>query len=173
MQGHNIPHTEEAKLKCSIAQKRRWEMGLYKDRPKRIPIELIKYVRRYFKKGSYVKCVICRNKFFSSPSYIKNGRKYCSKRCNGIGMSLEKHSQWKGGISRKHKLIYNSLGYSSWRTSVFIRDEFTCQECGQKHIYLHAHHIKPFAKFIKNRFDVNNGVTLCKDCHRLIHKRRE
>ena len=29
---HVMPHNEEAKLKCSISQKKRWKMGVYKNR---------------------------------------------------------------------------------------------------------------------------------------------
>lgn len=60
--------------------------------------------------------------------------------------------------------------YKSWRKQVLQRDSFTCQKCGTTSKKLHAHHIKRFAKDIANRFNVANGVTLCVDCHKLVHK---
>lgn len=63
-----------------------------------------------------------------------------------------------------------SKQYKEWRSSVFNRDNFTCVICGQVGGTLNAHHIKPFKKFPRERFNVDNGVTLCQRCHRKIHK---
>lgn len=89
----------------------------------------------------------------------------------------EKAYQWKGGSSRKYKEDYYSLKYKLWRESVFQRDNYTCRGCGFKgnQGYLTAHHIKSWAKFPELRFDINNGKTLCEDCHKLTdnYKGRE
>lgn len=66
--------------------------------------------------------------------------------------------------------IRRSGEYNNWRRLVFERDEYTCQSCGQHGGILNAHHIKPFSKFPDLRLDINNGITLCKDCHRGVHK---
>ena len=78
----------------------------------------------------------------------------------------EKHHNWKGGINPINDTIRKSIKYKQWRRTIFIRDEFTCRGCGKKHIYIEAHHIKPFAKFPELRFDIDNGQTLCEDCHK-------
>lgn len=57
--------------------------------------------------------------------------------------------------------------YREWRQKVFGRDNFTCRGCGLHGVYLEAHHVKSWAKFPESRFDVNNGLTLCKGCHKL------
>ena len=111
--------------------------------------------------GRYVRTIAIKYKLTSeqrekrSKWHLKNGRK--GKDCNF----------WKGGISRNYKRGYFSSQFKNWRRDVFIRDEFTCQECGQKHIYITAHHIKSFAKYPKLRYVVENGKTLCEDCHKL------
>ena len=65
-----------------------------------------------------------------------------------------------------------SAEYINWRTAVFERDEYRCQICGRVGGKLNAHHIKPFAKYPKLRFDTDNGVTLCEACHRKVHKEK-
>jgi 5-methylcytosine-specific restriction endonuclease McrA len=58
-----------------------------------------------------------------------------------------------------------------WREAVFARDKWTCQDCGDKKGgNLEAHHIKSFAEFPELRFAIDNGITLCKDCHKIIHR---
>lgn len=79
----------------------------------------------------------------------------------------EKSYLWKGGVSRAYKTGYYSREYKEWRMSVFVRDDFKCQGCGQVGGYLTAHHIKSFARFPKLRFEIENGVTLCEPCHTL------
>ena len=60
-----------------------------------------------------------------------------------------------------------------WRKAVFARDNFICQHCSGVGLFLHAHHIKPWAKFKELRFEINNGITLCVPCHRAEHKRMQ
>jgi hypothetical protein len=65
----------------------------------------------------------------------------------------------------------NQDAYKKWRMAVFQRDGFLCVDCGSKK-NLNAHHIIPWSKTEKGsplRFDVNNGVTLCKVCHLKAH----
>jgi 5-methylcytosine-specific restriction endonuclease McrA len=72
------------------------------------------------------------------------------------------------------QLIRSSVEYKLWRMSVLERDKFTCRFCGikggwskemRKKIDLNADHIKPFAYFPELRFAIDNGRTLCAECH--------
>ena len=58
----------------------------------------------------------------------------------------------------------NGLPYKQWRREVFARDNDTCVEC-ESGYNLQAHHIKGYASHPESRFDVDNGQTLCVDCH--------
>ena len=72
---------------------------------------------------------------------------------------------WKGGISTINEKERKSTKCKDWKKSVFERDNYTCVDCGKKGGELNADHIKPFALFKELRFDVNNGRTLCVECH--------
>lgn len=77
------------------------------------------------------------------------------------------HPSWKGGITPINKTIRHSKRYALWRTAVFERDNYTCVLCNSnKSGSLNADHIKPFAYFPELRFAIDNGRTLCVDCHR-------
>ena len=80
----------------------------------------------------------------------------------------ESHWNWKGGITSTKKKIFRSLEYKLWGIEVFERDNYTCI-CGFKGNkgYITAHHIKSWAKHKKLRYKLDNGLTLCEDCHKL------
>lgn len=81
----------------------------------------------------------------------------------------ENHHNWKGGIAGEHGKIRGSLAYTEWRDAVYRRDSWKCKECGCKKNIV-AHHISGFSESPELRFDVENGVTLCRSCHAKIHK---
>jgi 5-methylcytosine-specific restriction endonuclease McrA len=57
-----------------------------------------------------------------------------------------------------------------WRQAVFKRDNFTCQDCGVKG-YLQAHHLVPISRDLDKAFSIENGRTVCVECHEKIHGR--
>lgn len=96
----------------------------------------------------------------------ENTREKISASLQGLGLE-----DWSGYKETNNKLIRKSIAYKKWRTAVFERDNYTCQECGAcsgrgRKVYLHADHIKRFAEYPELRLVVANGRTLCVDCHR-------
>lgn len=78
----------------------------------------------------------------------------------------DKHWNWQGGVSSENHRVRNSVLYKEWRKSVFLRDNFTCVICFKFSGKLNADHIKSFSEYKELRFDLNNGRTLCVECHK-------
>jgi hypothetical protein len=115
-------------------------------------------------------CLFCKDKFIKKHSTTK----FCKKECHINYLknfySGSKNPNWKNGITKPNKKIRASEKYIEWRNKVFIRDNYTCQDCKTIGGNLHAHHIKSFSKFIDLRFEITNGLTLCFNCHKKLHK---
>lgn len=96
----------------------------------------------------------------------KEARKKMSEAHKG-----EKSNLWKGGITKENKAIRANVEFRLWREAVFSRDSWTCQKCKKRGIYLHPHHIQNFAEYPELRFAIDNGITFCRRCHNIFHKR--
>jgi len=94
-------------------------------------------------------------------------------------LSGEQNHNWRGGITPLNRYLRTCFEYRLWRTKVFERDNFTCQECKTRGGVLNVDHIKPFslvlheysiasyeeAQSCRELWDIDNGRTLCKGCH--------
>lgn len=89
-------------------------------------------------------------------------------KCRGQSRSGANHFWWKGGISTPEQLERTGWLITKWRKAVFFRDGYECQICfekGHRDNPLHAHHKKGWVQFPDMRYEVANGITLCRDCH--------
>jgi hypothetical protein len=77
----------------------------------------------------------------------------------------EKSILWKGGLTDINQRLRHSLDYRLWRKAVLERDGNMCVWCKSKS-NLEADHIKPFSTHPELRFAIDNGRTLCQQCHR-------
>jgi len=146
------------------------------------------------KTGTYLNCQFCNKPFYSKKSHLYY-RECCSRSCamrlkqQDINFKLKQlqsvlnnrfrkgkkspkiagknHWNWQEGITPINAKIRNSLENKLWREAVFKRDNFACQICGKTKVYLHSHHIKSWSKYPELRFDISNGLTLCRNCHLL------
>lgn len=84
----------------------------------------------------------------------------------------EKHWNWKGGITDESHRLRNTTEYINWRNEVYKRDHYTCQDCKIKCTSktIVAHHKKTFKDYPELRHNIDNGITLCRSCHKKLHK---
>jgi hypothetical protein len=57
------------------------------------------------------------------------------------------------------------------RDRILERDGNKCRRCGSVD-NIHTHHVKRWAGNPESRFDLNNIIVLCKQCHSWVHSRR-
>ena len=67
------------------------------------------------------------------------------------------------------KRVYNML--PEWKKGVRERDGYTCQRCGARlnGKQAEAHHLLPVWFMPERQFDLQNGICLCKACHKQLH----
>lgn len=146
------------------------------------------------KNGFNRKCLRCKKEFYIPLSYAsgKGGKKgiYCSSLCsaymngfrkgNTVGVG-EKNGRWQGGKTRLSARLRSLKIYDDWRRAIFMRDDYTCVLCKKpSNGDIEADHMTPSAQILdfykiidvddaiacKPLWDIDNGRTLCKDCHR-------
>lgn len=87
-----------------------------------------------------------------------------------FGVRGEEHPNWNPELTDEDRIKERkSFEDTQWRISVWRRDRFKCQKCGSNK-KLNAHHILNHKTHKELRYDVNNGITLCEDCHIKFHK---
>jgi len=112
------------------------------------------------------RCVTCGITIFKSWNNFFNMNKKVCKECSYKNKKGKNNVNWNGGITLKEQQVRHSREYSDWRNSIFEKDKYTCQCCGDnKGGNLEAHHIENFSEREDLRFDVDNGITLCNECH--------
>lgn len=135
----------------------------------------IKYVKE---NGSVItKCDYCgktiiKNKY----NYEHTNKHFCNQKCFDEYRKVTKEKY----LEIAH-FLRSSKEYDIWRKNILERDHYKCQICGKKQ-ELHVHHIQNLYNICSNynmdidnilnskEFnDIDNGITLCKDCHALEH----
>ena len=138
-------------------------------------------------------CSYCGKSFKIRKCHITRGRgKYCSKECMIKSITIHPKTP-ADSIAVKFRLLDE---YKLWRMGCLRRDWFKCQECSSKD-KLEVHHVKLFRTLVEeflstyNQFspiedretlarlavtykpfwDIDNGVTYCRRCHRVAEHR--
>ena len=116
----------------------------------------------------------CGKTTYASSDNLRRGiTKSCG--CLAAEMVGTNSPSYKSDIpdQERCKFRYELCGGNSikWSKQIMERDNYTCQTCGDnKGGNLNAHHLNAWNAFPEERFDLDNGVTLCVDCHKEFHK---
>lgn len=92
---------------------------------------------------------------------------FCNKECWNQYNQGENHHGWKGGQNDRV-----NPDYTKWRKAVLERDKYYCRLCHARR-KLEVHHIYRFTTHPDIRWDVDNGITLCHECHVKIRNHEE
>ena len=137
------------------------------------------------KSGKYLckKCALSSDDFKLKIKNIRTGKKHKPETITKIKSNKNHPGRFRSGKNHpnyNHNLTeqerYNSRhrsrlpGYFNWVKTILKRDMFTCQKCGSNR-KLCVHHINNYANFKNERLNVDNGITLCQECHKEIHKK--
>lgn len=99
---------------------------------------------------------------------IKNKRLKCCRIADEY--TGPNHPNYNKNISDDQRITdrrYHKI--KQWSKSVKERDLYVCKACNI-HQNVIAHHIFSYMAYPDKRYDLDNGVTLCKKCHSNFHK---
>lgn len=136
-------------------------------------------IRRYPNNNELlqVKCYKCNSWFTPSRSQVKNrvfainniGREnhfYCSSTCKNTCSVFNK----VGSLNTNNNKL-SSYELNIWSKEVLKRDNYKCIYCESK--ATHSHHIQPKKLEPFYALDPDNGVAVCKECHKNICHKNE
>lgn len=127
-------------------------------------------------KDNQIRCKYCGRWMTPTVSQVHNRLRgiddndrnyiYCSEECKEDCPTFNKSlypDGFKPATSREVNPVLRQL--------VLKRDNYTCQKCGKfKNVRLHCHHIVPVVNSPMEANDPGNCITLCKECHKLVHR---
>lgn len=131
-------------------------------------------------------CDYCGKSFQKVPSLVNDNLNFCSRKC-GSSYRLRARFDKDLNYSQFRKRLDSSEEYKDWENKVLTKDNNKCRICSSQE-NLHVHHIIPISNIVSlykiNNYDlelynkiindslfnnINNGITLCCNCHDLCH----
>lgn len=105
---------------------------------------------------------------------IERKHHFCSHKCYSLWKSVDykgvNNPRWNPNKTQEEREIgRNTPENYQWRNEIYKRDCWTCQITGRKGGNLVAHHFYSYADYPELRTDVNNGITLTKEIHKIFH----
>jgi hypothetical protein len=132
-----------------------------------------------YRKGKENKiCRTCGKLIIKHPSLFSTEQSFCSVRCSTIYTYCKNNDitpaeyfediEFKK-ISRSFAASLEKVSLRSLRQSALLKANFKCKVCQNKASEIH--HLNSYKFFNLQRFDENNLVCVCKNCHILFHKK--
>lgn len=87
-----------------------------------------------------------------------------------LSQRRELNHMWKGGNGLRER-GQEPFKAAEWRKQVIERDSSCCTICGKFCMYPQTHHVKFATAYPEMQYDVDNGRTVCYDCHMIIHRK--
>ena len=123
-----------------------------------------------------LKCSYCNKEIeITNFDYNKNKNHFCSIDCMNKYRSDtyrgENHPRWNPNLSQEEREQgRNYPEYIEFIKKVLARDNYTCQCCGDnKGGNLNVHHLDGYNWCKEKRTNIDNGITLCENCHKEFH----
>lgn len=126
-----------------------------------------------------VKCSCCGKDILRYKCEESKSENYfCSKECEGKWKSENTRGEnswnYNPNLTEEDRQLnegrHSDFSYKRWRDKVFKRDDYTCQLSGKRGGKLNAHHLNGWNWDKEHRNDIDNGITLCEELHKLFHK---
>jgi hypothetical protein len=125
----------------------------------------------YTRKGSLKRAIENNRKCYSCCQ--KGNKNATGERSDESKINI---SLGKGGEGILHNSPFNYYKLGKWSKAVKERDDYICQHCYLDGIpgtgEIEAHHIVSKSLFPQYAYDLDNGQSLCRECHFIEHQKR-
>lgn len=126
------------------------------------------------KKQRWLYLCICGKEYEISQSHILYSKVQCCWNCahikRGLKITGKNHPGYRHDLTDEDRKQLRLRNDYNWRQNVLKRDKFTCQVSDTNND-LEVHHIYNYVEYPELRHNINNGITLHKDVHKLFHKK--
>ena len=116
------------------------------------------HLQRRIKRNKTFGCGMCRIENIASSN---KGRE---------GLKGEKNPSWNPNRTHDQRVKERKTSKDyEWQKCIRERDNYTCCKCGKRGGHNVVHHINSYDIHENQRYDINNGIVMCKDCHKEFH----
>jgi len=94
----------------------------------------------------------------------------CCKYCGRLKRSGENHYNYRSDLTDKDRAARKRTEIENlhWRYAIYRRDKSHCRIC-DTYKKIEAHHLYGYADYPELRYDIDNGICLCKTHHDEFH----